>query len=61
MPFFPFAQILGLALLAAITVTMALDTEFWNIAVIAGVPWLVFTAIAYVLWKQVRRQVPASD
>lgn len=61
MPFFPYAQILGLALLAAITVTMALDTEFWNIAVIAGVPWLVFTAIAYVLWKQVRSQVSASD
>jgi L-asparagine transporter-like permease len=60
MPFFPYAQILGLGLLAAITVTMALDTDFWNIAVIAGVPWLVLVAIAYVVWKKVSGRPPAS-
>lgn len=59
MPFFPYAQILGLVLLAAITVTMALDTEFWQTAVIAGVPWLVVVASAYFVWRRVSR-VPAA-
>lgn len=53
MPFFPYAQILGLALLAAIAVTMALDTDFWQTAVIAGVPWLVVVALAYFVWRRV--------
>lgn len=53
MPFFPYAQILGLALLAAIAVTMALDTDFWQTAVIAGVPWLVVVTAAYFVWRRV--------
>jgi AAT family amino acid transporter len=52
MPFFPYAQLLGLALLAAIAVTMALDTDFWQTAVIAGVPWLVIVASAYFVWRR---------
>ncbi|MOA56989.1 hypothetical protein D3C78_1810810 [compost metagenome] len=56
MPFFPYAQILGLVLLAAITVTMALDTDFWQTALIAGVPWLVVVTAAYFIWKRVSRK-----
>ena len=55
MPFFPYAQILGLVLLAAITVTMALDTDFWQTAVMAGVPWLIVIASAYFIWRRVSR------
>ena len=55
MPFFPYAQLLGLGLLAAIAVTMALDTDFWNVAVIAGVPWLIFASLAYWIWKRAAR------
>ncbi|TKD51718.1 amino acid permease [Sphingomonas baiyangensis] len=52
MPFFPYMQIAGLVLLAAILVTMAFDTAFWNIAWIVGVPWLVLLAVAYQIWKR---------
>jgi amino acid transporter, AAT family len=62
-PFFPYMQIAGLLLLAAILITMALDTEFWNIAWIVGVPWLVLISIAYWLWKRMggRRRAAAND
>ena len=52
MPFFPYMQILGLGLLAAILVTMGLDTEFWNISWIVGVPWMIAVSIAYWVWKR---------
>jgi L-asparagine transporter-like permease len=58
MPFFPWLQIAGLVLLAAILVTMGLDTEFWNISWIVGVPWLVLLSAAYLLWKR-RRARPS--
>lgn len=61
MPFFPYAQILGLGLLATITVTMALDTEFWNIAVIAGVPWLALVVLTYVIWSRTSGRSAESD
>lgn len=60
MPFFPYAQILGLVLLAAITVTMALDTDFWQTAVMAGVPWLIVIASAYFIWRRVSRGSTAA-
>lgn len=60
MPFFPYAQILGLALLAAIAVTMALDTDFWQTAVIAGVPWLVVVTAAYFVWRRVAAESSAT-
>lgn len=53
-PFFPVLQIVGLVLLAAILVTMGLDTEFWNISWIVGVPWLLLLTAAYFLWKRRR-------
>ena len=52
MPFFPYMQIAGLALLAAILITMGLDTAFWNISWIVGIPWLLFITAAYFVWKR---------
>jgi amino acid transporter, AAT family len=54
MPLFPYAQILGLVLIGAIGITMALDTEFWNIAAIVGIPWTILMALAYFVWRRVR-------
>ena len=51
MPFFPYAQILGLVLLTAITVTMAIHAD-WQVAVFAGGPWLVVIVIAYFVWRR---------
>lgn len=54
MPFFPYLQWTGMALLAAILITMGLDKEFWNISWIVGVPWLAVISIAYFVWKSRR-------
>lgn len=54
MPFFPAMQIAGLVLLAAILVTMGLDSQFWNISWIVGVPWLLLLTAVYFL-KKARR------
>jgi AAT family amino acid transporter len=51
MPFFPLMQLAGLALLSAVLITMGLDTEFWNISWIVGVPWLALISAAYFIWK----------
>ena len=40
-------------LLVAVLVTMGLDTEFWNISWIVGVPWLGLVTLAYFAWKRV--------
>ncbi|MGV2494988.1 amino acid permease [Pelagerythrobacter aerophilus] len=60
MPFFPYLQIAGLALLAAILLTMAFDTEFWNVSWIVGVPWLILISTAYFLWKRRNRAAAES-
>jgi len=61
MPFFPAAQLAGIALLMAILITMGLDTEFWNISWIVGVPWLVTISVAYLAFrKRIGRAVLAS-
>ena len=52
MPFFPYAQILGIGLLAAILITMGLDTTFWNISWIVGVPWLLLVSLVYFLFRK---------
>jgi L-asparagine transporter-like permease len=52
MPLFPYMQVAGLTLLAAILITMGLDTEFWNISWIVGVPWLLLISAAYFFWKR---------
>lgn len=54
MPLFPYAQCLAIALLAAILLTMAFDREFWNVAWIVGVPWLLVLSGAYFVWKRMR-------
>jgi L-asparagine transporter-like permease len=60
MPLFPWMQIAGLILLAAILITMGLDTELWNISWIVGVPWLVAISTAYFVWKA-KRRVPVPQ
>ena len=52
-PFFPLPQIAGLALLAALLVTMGLDPA-WNLSWIVGAPWLVLITAAYFVWKRSR-------
>jgi L-asparagine transporter-like permease len=52
MPLFPWAQYLGLALLGAFMVTMALDAEFWRVAPMVGVPWCLLVMAAYALWRR---------
>jgi AAT family amino acid transporter len=51
MPFFPVMQLAGLALLGAVLITMGLDTEFWDISWIVGIPWFVLISLAYLVWK----------
>jgi amino acid transporter, AAT family len=60
MPFFPFMQLAGLFLLAALLVTMGLDTAFWNVSVIVGGPWLVLLSAAYWVWKAKNRRTAAQ-
>jgi L-asparagine transporter-like permease len=57
MPFFPLMQIAGLVLLVAILITMGLDTAFWDISWIVGVPWLVLLSLAYFFWKARNRRM----
>ena len=49
-PFFPFLQIAGLVLLAALLITMGLDPA-WNLSWTVGAPWLVAITAAYFVWK----------
>jgi L-asparagine transporter-like permease len=57
MPLFPVMQIAGLALLAALLVTMGLDKD-WNISWIVGAPWLGLLTIAYFTWKRANASAP---
>jgi len=60
MPLFPWMQIAGLGLLIGILITMGLDTEFWNISWIVGVPWMILITAAYFVWKRRRAAIPAT-
>ena len=51
MPLFPYMQIAGLALLAALLVTMGMDKD-WNMSCIVGVPFLAALTIAYFVLKR---------
>lgn len=46
-PFSPYLQVVAALLLLSLLVTMGLDTEFWNIAIIVGLPWLAAITLAY--------------
>jgi amino acid transporter, AAT family len=61
MPLFPWMQIAGLALLVALLITMGLDTEFWNISWIVGVPWLILVSVAYFFWRAKREALLAVE
>jgi len=50
MPFFPWMQYAGLALLAAILITMGLDEGF-RMSWVCGIPWIVLISAAYFVWK----------
>ncbi len=60
MPFFPWMQIAGIVLLLGILITMGLDTEFWNISWIVGVPWLLLISAAYFIGRA-RSRASAAD
>ncbi|WP_233839178.1 amino acid permease [Paraburkholderia sp. ZP32-5] len=60
MPLFPIAQITGIALLSAILITMGLDTDFWNISWIVGVPWLVGISVVYFIYRKRLAQATLS-
>jgi AAT family amino acid transporter len=51
MPFFPYMQIAGLGLLAALLITMGLDKD-WNVSWLVGVPWLGLLTILYFAWRR---------
>ncbi len=38
---------------------MGLDTEFWNVSWIVGLPWLGLLTLAYFIWKR-RAKPPAA-
>ena len=61
MPLFPWLQLAALGLLLAVLITMGLDTEFWNISWIVGVPWLVLLSIAYFVWRPRRARLDAIE
>jgi L-asparagine transporter-like permease len=46
MPFFPWMQYAGLAMLAGILVTMGLDPTL-DVSWLYGVPWVVLISLAY--------------
>jgi L-asparagine transporter-like permease len=51
MPLFPWMQVAGLIMLAAILITMGLDTEFFYVSWLVGVPWVILISAAYYFWK----------
>jgi len=59
-PFFPWLQIAGLALLAAILITMAFDGGFWRVAWIVGVPCLLLAGAAYAVVRRRRVSVAVA-
>ena len=61
MPWFPVMQIAGLALMAALLITMGLDAD-WNLSWKVGIPWLSLLTMAYFLQKrQVAARLVASS
>jgi amino acid transporter, AAT family len=55
-PLFPIPQIMAITLLAALLITMAFDTQFWNVSWIFGVPWLILLFVAYLIWRAFNRK-----
>jgi L-asparagine transporter-like permease len=60
-PGFPIVQLVGLALLVAILVTMGLDREIWYISWVVGIPWLVLLSVGYFITRaRIARNAVAS-
>ena len=57
-PFSPYLQWAGLGLLVAVMITMGLDKDFWDIALIVGIPWTILLSVAYFVTR--RRQPEAG-
>ncbi|HVC02516.1 MAG TPA: amino acid permease [Steroidobacteraceae bacterium] len=60
MPFFPWMQYIGLGMLAAILVTMGLDSHLY-VSWVCGIPWLILISAAYLLWRTRRLRTLASS
>lgn len=59
-PLAPYLQWAALVLLIAVLVTMGLDTDFWNIAIIVGIPWVVLLSLAYAVTRWRQQRVPKA-
>ncbi|HET9389138.1 MAG TPA: amino acid permease [Steroidobacteraceae bacterium] len=59
MPLFPWMQYLGLAMLAAILITMGLDSNMYY-SWVCGIPWLALVSGGYFLWKARHRPQAAA-
>jgi L-asparagine transporter-like permease len=59
MPLFPWMQLAGLLMLAAILITMGLDPDLY-VSWVYGVPWLILISAAYFLWRARRRRAHIS-
>ena len=54
-------ELAAAAMFVAILVSMGLDTEFWNISWIVGIPWLLLISAAYFISKRRRSSEPAAQ
>jgi amino acid transporter, AAT family len=54
MPFFPWMQYAGLAMLAAVLITMGLERNF-EVSWLYGVPWLVLISLVYFITSRTRK------
>ena len=59
MPLFPWMQYAGLLMLAAILLTMGLDSNLY-LSWVYGAPWLVLISAAYFLWRARSRRADNS-
>lgn len=59
MPFFPWMQYAGLAMLAAVLVTMGLDPTL-NVSWLYGVPWVILISLAYFVRRAKLRTASAA-
>ena len=57
MPLFPWMQYAGLAMLAAILVTMGFDPQL-RLSWVYGVPWVILISAAYFIWRARAAAVP---